>query len=67
MIKEMNDRTTISPQDEFILKDAKEYQKELVKMIGKNQEAMKSFAQGFQEENLLNDDISELDLEKLEE
>lgn len=27
MIKELNDRTTISPQDESVLRDAKHYQK----------------------------------------
>jgi hypothetical protein len=44
MIKDLNDKTTISPGEENLLEEAVEEQKEVQKKISTNRRAMQSFA-----------------------
>jgi hypothetical protein len=69
MIKDLNDKSMISPTEENLLSDALDEQREVQRKISKNKQAMKSFAitaDETGEENLLNN-ISDIDLEKLDE
>lgn len=69
MIKDFNDKSTISPNEENLLNDALEEQKEVQKKISTNRKAMQSFAvPDFNplEENLLTN-ISDIDLDQLDD